>query len=63
MPYRSTSDLPPAVKARTKGTRRRQFKNVFNSIIKAHPGNESRAFAGAWSAVKRAGGVSGSRSK
>lgn len=25
--------------------------------MKEHPGNEARAFAGAWAATKRAGGV------
>jgi hypothetical protein len=58
MPYPTNASEPAAVKARIKSpTRRRQWREVYTSVMQAHPGNESRAFASAWSAVQKAGGV------
>jgi hypothetical protein len=58
VPYPTNASEPAAVKAKIKSpTRRRQWRNVFNSVLAAHPGDESRAFASAWAATKKAGGV------
>lgn len=57
MPYGSTAELPTAVKDKIKSKkRRRQWLHVFNSALQRH-GDESRAFAEAWAAAKRSGGV------
>ena len=54
MPYSSTNELPKAVKDKLKDPKkRRQWKDVFNSMI-ASGKSEEQAFAGAWSAVKKA---------
>ena len=52
--YASVKELPAAVKAKLKGdpNRLRQWMHVFNSALDSH-GDESRAFAGAWSAVQK----------
>lgn len=55
--YRNVADLPQAVKDKIKSPkRRRQWMQVWNSIY-AQTKNEQRAFAGAWAATERAGGV------
>lgn len=55
--YRSVSELPQAVKDKIKSPkRRRQWMQVWNNIFQ-QTGSEQRAFAGAWSATERAGGV------
>ena len=56
--YASVADLPAAVRGKLKGKRRRQWMRVWNSVYDAHPDlpaneRESRAFVGAWSAVKK----------
>jgi cation transport regulator ChaB len=64
MPYPTNASEPAAVKARIKEpVRQRQWRKVFNSVLAANPGDESRAFASAWSATKKAGGVLKSRAK
>lgn len=52
MPYASVDELPAAVKDKLKGKKRRQWLHVWNSEYNSH-GDESRAFASAWSAVKK----------
>lgn len=54
MPYSSVSELPQAVRDRFKNKpkRLRQFMHVWNSEYNSH-GDESRAFASAWSAVQK----------
>lgn len=52
--YASVDELPQAVKDKLKSPkRRRQWMHVFNSIMQQHPGDESRAFAGAWSVSQK----------
>lgn len=52
--YNSADELPQAVKDKIKDPKkRRQFMHVFNSELTSH-GDESRAFAGAYSAVSKA---------
>ena len=50
--YGSTKELPDAVRGKLKGKKRRQWMHVFNSSLGNH-GDESRAFAEAWSTVKK----------
>jgi hypothetical protein len=59
MPYPTNASEPAAVKKRIKSAKgRRQWRHVFNSVLAAHPGDESRAFAGANSVLnKRRGGA------
>lgn len=53
MPYSSIDALPPAVKQKIKSEKkRRQWMHVWNSEYASH-GDESRAFASAWAAVKK----------
>jgi hypothetical protein len=52
MPYADVASLPAAVRSKLKGKRRRQWMHVWNSEYKRH-GNESRAFASAWSAAQK----------
>src|SRR5262245_57512245 len=52
MPYSSVSELPPAVKNKLKGKKLRQWMHVWNSSYDSH-GDESRAFASAWAAVRK----------
>lgn len=56
MPYPTTASLPPAVKNKLKGKKRRQWMHVWNSEFKSH-GDETRAFASAWAAVKKGKGM------
>jgi cation transport regulator ChaB len=53
MPYSTNSSLPQAVKDKIKSPKkRRQWRHVWNSEYSRH-GDESRAFASAWAAVKK----------
>lgn len=52
MPYDSVKELPGNVKAKLKGKKRRQWMHIFNSEHAKH-GDESRAFASAWSVVNK----------
>jgi hypothetical protein len=53
MPYASVAELPPEVKGKLKSPKkRRQWLHVWNSSYKEHH-DESRAFASAWSAVRK----------
>lgn len=54
--YAHVKDLPKPVRRKLKGKTRRQWMHVFNSEMRAH-GDEGRAFAGAWSTVKKASGL------
>lgn len=57
MPYSSVEDIPQSVKDRIKSPKkRRQWLHVWNSEYERHH-DESRAFAGANSAVKKAAGM------
>jgi cation transport regulator ChaB len=51
LPYNSVKDLPPAVRSKLKGKKARQWMHVWNSEYDKH-GDESRAFASAWAAVR-----------
>jgi cation transport regulator len=56
MPYRSTDDLPPAVRDHLPEHAREIFVAAFNAAWEAHaadPGVEAVAFRIAWAAVKR----------
>ena len=56
MPYSAVAELPAPVKAKLKGKKLRQWLHVFNSAYDRHS-DESRAFAEAWAAVKKADSV------
>lgn len=56
--YSSVKELPDAVKGKLKGKRRRQWMHVFNSSLAEH-GDESRAFAEAWSTAQKSDALSG----
>lgn len=57
MPYSGAGDpkLPPKIR-KLSPKKRRQFVSVFNSVLKKQ-GDEGRAFASAYSAVKEAAEV------
>ncbi len=58
MPYPTNASLPPAVKDKIKSPkRRRQWRHVWTSEYQEH-GDEGRAFASAWSAVRKSAKVS-----
>lgn len=61
--YRNASELPKAVTDRIKGKKRqRQWLSVWNSSFLRYK-DESRAFADAWAATERAGGVGPGKTK
>lgn len=53
MPYPTNESLPPSVKSRYSDHCQTVWRDVWTSISQAHPGDESRAFAGANSAAER----------
>ena len=55
MPYRSVSDLPEAQTDQYNPHQKEAFLKAFNSAYKEYEGDESRAFAVAHAAAKRAG--------
>jgi hypothetical protein len=58
MPYASVDELPQAVKDKIKSPRRRrQWMHVWNSEYDKH-GDESRAFASAWSTAQKGSSMS-----
>jgi cation transport regulator ChaB len=53
VPYPTNESLPQAVKDKIKSPkRRRQWRHVWNSEYQSH-GDESRAFASAWSVAQK----------
>ena len=55
MPYNSISDLPKAQTDQYSEHQKKAFLKAFNSAYKEYGGDESRAFAVAHTAAKRAG--------
>jgi cation transport regulator len=55
MPYNSISDLPKAQTDQYSEHQKEAFLKAFNSAYKEYGGDESRAFAVAHTAAKRAG--------
>ena len=55
MPYRSVKDLPEAQTDQYNAHQKEAFLKAFNSAYEQYAGNESRAFAVAHAAAKRAG--------
>ena len=55
MPYESVSDLPKAQTDQYNAHQKEAFLKAFNAAYKEYGGDESRAFAVAHSAAKRAG--------
>ena len=55
MPYRTVSDLPKAQTDQYSEHQKEAFLKAFNSAYKEYGGDESRAFAVAHTAAKRAG--------
>jgi cation transport regulator ChaB len=53
MPYSTIQDLPENVKKKLTTHQQSIWLNVFNSIMSQYPGDESRAFAGAWSCAQK----------
>ena len=54
MPYSSNSELPSAVRKRLSPHQQEVFRKAFNNALKEYHGNESKAYATAWSAAKKA---------
>ena len=54
MPYKSVSDLPQAQTDQYSAHQKDAFLKAFNSAYKEYAGDESRAFAVAHAAAKRA---------
>jgi cation transport regulator len=55
MPYRSIADLPQAQTDQYNEHQKKAFLEAFNNAYKEYGGDESRAFAVAHTAAKRAG--------
>lgn len=55
MPYQSVKDLPKAQTDQYNAHQKKAFLEAFNSAFKQYDGDESRAFAVAHSAAKKAG--------
>jgi cation transport regulator len=55
MPYHSVSDLPKAQTDQYNPHQKEAFLKAFNNAYEEYKGDESRAFAVAHSAAKRAG--------
>jgi cation transport regulator len=63
MPYKSVSDLPAAQVDQYSPHQKKAFLEAFNNAYEEYGGDESRAFAVAHSAAKKAGGTSGRSSE
>ncbi|GIK87158.1 MAG: ChaB family protein [Burkholderiales bacterium] len=55
MPYRSVDDLPKAQTDQYNAHQKEAFLKAFNNAFEQYGGDESRAFAVAHAAAKRAG--------
>jgi cation transport regulator len=55
MPYRSVNDLPEAQTDQYNAHQKEAFLKAFNNAYEQYDGDESRAFAVAHSAAKKAG--------
>jgi cation transport regulator len=55
MPYHSVADLPKAQTDQYNAHQKKAFLEAFNSAYKQYDGDESRAFAVAHAAAKKAG--------
>jgi len=54
MPYPDNSSLPQSVRKRFTSHQQTAFRKAFNNALKEYHGNESKAFAVAYSAAKKA---------
>jgi len=54
MPYSSNSQLPAAARKRLTPHQQDVFRASFNNALKEYKGKESKAYAVAWSAAKKA---------
>jgi cation transport regulator len=61
MPYKNISDLPAAQVDQYSQHQKKAFLEAFNNAYEEYGGDESRAFAVAHSAAKKAGGAAWSR--
>jgi len=59
MPYRTIADLPKAQTDQYSAHQKEAFLKAFNSAYEEYGGDESRAFAVAHSAAKKAGATTG----
>ena len=59
MPYKSVKDLPEAQTDQYNAHQKKAFLEAFNKAYKEYGGDESRAFAVAHAAAKRAGSKPG----
>lgn len=55
MPYSSNTDLPASVRNALPSEAQTTFRTVVNNALVQYDGDESRAFATAWAALRRAG--------
>jgi len=54
MPYSSNSQLPKPARKRLTSHQQTVFREAFNNALKEYKGNESKAYATAWAAAKKA---------
>ncbi|HTQ01742.1 MAG TPA: ChaB family protein [Casimicrobiaceae bacterium] len=59
MPYRTIADLPKAQTDQYSAHQKEAFRKAFNSAYEEYGGDESRAFAVAHAAAKKAGAKTG----
>ena len=59
MPYRNVKDLPEAQTDQYNAHQKKAFLEAFNNAYEQYKGDESRAFAVAHAAAKRAGNKPG----
>ncbi len=53
MPYKTIKDLPESVKGSLPAEAQKMFLTVVNSALEEYGGDDAKAFATAWAAVKR----------
>lgn len=63
MPYSNNADLPESVRNALPSEAQTTFRAVVNNALEQYDGDESRAFATAWAALRRAGWDKGNDGK
>ncbi len=53
MPYKAIKDLPDSVKGSLPREAQKMFLAVVNSALEEYGGDDAKAFATAWAAIKR----------
>lgn len=63
MPYARNADLPDSIRNALPAEAQSTFRTIVNNALKQYDGDESRAFATAWAALRRAGWNKGESGK